>query len=74
MYKAYKFRLYPTNDQKAALAKAFGCARWYWNYSLNLCQETYKETGKGLSRFAIQSLLPDLKKENEWLTDAYLAA
>lgn len=71
MYQAYKFRLYPTNDQKTALAKAFGCCRWYWNYSLNLCQETYKNQGKGLSRFAIQSLLPDLKKENEWLTDAY---
>jgi putative transposase len=71
MYKAYKFRLYPTNDQKTDLAKAFGCCRWYWNYSLNLCQETYKETGKGLSRFAIQSLLPNLKQENEWLSDAY---
>jgi len=71
MYKAYKFRVYPTNDQKIALAKAFGCCRWYWNYSLNLCARTYKETGKGLSRFAIQSLLPDLKKENEWLVDAY---
>ncbi len=71
MYKAYKFRLYPTNDQKIALSKAFGCCRWYWNYSLNLCQETYKNQGKGLSRFAIQSLLPELKKENEWLTDAY---
>jgi putative transposase len=71
MYQAYKFRLYPTNDQKTALAKAFGCCRWYWNYSLNLCQETYKETGKGLSRFAIQSLLPNLKQENEWLKDAY---
>lgn len=71
MYKAYKFRLYPTNEQKTVLAKAFGCCRWYWNYSLNLCQETYKETGKGLSRFAIQSLLPNLKQENEWLSDAY---
>jgi putative transposase len=71
MYQAYKFRLYPTNEQKTALAKAFGCCRWYWNYSLNLCQETYKNQGKSLSRFAIQSLLPNLKKENEWLTDAY---
>jgi putative transposase len=71
MYKAYKFRLYPTSNQKTALAKAFGCCRWYWNHSLNLCQETYKETGKGLSRFAIQSLLPNLKQENEWLSDAY---
>jgi putative transposase len=36
-----------------------------------LCQETYKNQSKGLSRFAIQSLLPHLKKENEWLSNAY---
>lgn len=71
MYSAYKFRLYPTDEQKVSLAKSFGCARWYWNYSLNLCQETYKATGKGLSRGAIQGLLPSLKKEYEWLSDAY---
>ncbi|WP_435369129.1 helix-turn-helix domain-containing protein [Limnospira platensis] len=31
MYKAYKYRIYPTDDQKASLAKAFGCCRWYGN-------------------------------------------
>jgi putative transposase len=71
MYKAYKFRIYPTNEQQIALAKAFGCCRWFWNYSLNLCQKTYLTTGKGLSRGAIQGLLPSLKKEYSWLTDAY---
>ncbi|MGL5804924.1 MAG: RNA-guided endonuclease InsQ/TnpB family protein, partial [Xenococcaceae cyanobacterium] len=71
MYRAYKFRLYPTKAQKIALAKSFGCCRWYWNYSLNLCQETYKLSGKSLSRGAIQGLLPNLKKEHEWLSDAY---
>ena len=71
MYKAYKFRIYPNTEQKIALAKSFGCCRWYWNYSLNLCQETYKTTGKGLSRGYIQGLLPGLKKEHPWLTDAY---
>ena len=71
MYKAYKFRIYPTNEQQIALAKAFGCCRWFGNYSLNLCPETYLTTGKGLSRGAIQGLLPSLKKEYSWLTDAY---
>lgn len=71
MYRAYKFRLYPKSGQKIALAKSFGCCRWYWNYALNLCQETYKLSGKGLSRGAIQGLLPKLKKEYSWLTDAY---
>ena len=71
MYRAYKFRIYPTNEQKMSLAQSFGNCRWYWNYSLSLCQETYKKSGKSLSRFAIQSLLPELKKEYEWLSEAY---
>lgn len=72
MYQASKFRIYPTKEQLAALSKAFGCCRWFWNYSLNLCQETYKTTGKSLSRGTIQGLLPQLKKEYPWLkTDVY---
>jgi putative transposase len=71
MYQAYKYRIYPTSEQQVALAKAFGCCRWFWNYSLNLCQETYKATGNGLVRKDIQGLLPALKKEYPWLKDAY---
>ncbi|MEG3905293.1 RNA-guided endonuclease TnpB family protein [Microcoleus sp. B4-C5] len=71
MYQAYKYRIYPTSEQETLLAKSFGCARWFWNYALNLCQETYKNTGKGLSRAYIQGLLPPLKKEYEWLKEPY---
>lgn len=71
MYRGYKFRIYPNTEQQIALAKSFGCVRWLWNYSLSLCQETYKTTGKGLTRKVIQGLLPGLKKEYPWLTDAY---
>lgn len=71
MYRAYKYRIYPTSEQETLLAKSFGCARWFWNYALNLCQETYKNTGKGLTRGYIQGLLPVLKKEYEWLKDPY---
>lgn len=72
MYQAYKYRIYPNPEQQESLAKAFGCCRWFWNYSLNLSQETYKATGKGLLRKDIQGLLPQLKKEYEWLgTDVY---
>ena len=72
MFQAYKIRIYPNTEQKTALAKSFGCCRWFWNYSLNLCQETYKATGKGLSRSKIQGLLPNLKKEYPWLkADVY---
>ena len=69
MFKAYKYRIYPTNEQKDLLIRSFGCARWFYNYALNLTSQTYKDTGKGLSRNDIIKLLPNLKKEFEWLTE-----
>ena len=69
MLKAYKYRIYPTKEQAALLAKSFGCVRWFYNFALNLTSETYKATGKGLSRNDIINLLPSLKKEYEWLTE-----
>jgi len=69
MFRAYKYRIYPNSEQQIALAKSFGCCRWFWNFSLNLCQETYQKTGKGLSRSKIQGILPNLKKEYPWLKE-----
>lgn len=65
--------LYPTVDQQIALAQTFGCARWWFNYALNKSIETYRETGKGLGRSALNALLPNLKKAEEtaWLADCY---
>ncbi|NEO77590.1 RNA-guided endonuclease TnpB family protein, partial [Moorena sp. SIO4G3] len=72
-HKAVKVRIYPTLEQTQILAQHFGCARWWWNYALNQCIETYKETGKGLTQSALNSMLPKLKKEEEteWLKDCY---
>jgi putative transposase len=67
--KAYKYRIYPTDGQAVLLAKSFGCARWFYNFALNKTCETYKATGKGLSRNDMINLLPSLKKEREWLTE-----
>lgn len=71
--QAIKVRLYPTTEQQEILSQHFGCARWWWNHGLNLCIETYKETGKGLSQTALNSHLPKLKKQEEtgWLSECY---
>lgn len=71
MVKVVKVRLYPTIQQKESLAKAFGSCRWLWNRFLALTNETYKQTGKDLSRYDLQKQLPSLKKEYEWLTETY---
>ena len=70
--QSQKVRIYPTDEQKQQLAGAMGCCRWWWNYALNQSIETYKETGKGLSRSGLNALLPNLKKEHDWLkTEVY---
>ena len=73
LYKAVKVRLYPTPEQEVLLSQHFGCARWWWNFALNKSIETYKDTGKGLGRSALNALLPQLKKdkETEWLSECY---
>jgi putative transposase len=55
------------------LAQHFGCARWWWNYGLNKSIETYRDTGKGLGRSALNALLPKLKKDEgtAWLGECY---
>ena len=71
MLTATKIRLYPTAAQEIALAKSFGCARWYWNNSLAETQRLYRETGKGLGQYALNSRLPGLKAEFEWLAETH---
>ena len=39
MYKAYKFRRYPNDDQKILSNKTFGCTRFIYNHFLNKRKE-----------------------------------
>lgn len=71
MLKVVKVRLYPNSEQQEALSQSFGNCRWLWNYCLNLMNQTYKDTGKGLSGYAIKKQIPQLKKEYEWLKLTY---
>ena len=60
-----------TGMQQAKLASVARRDLGAYALRLALTQKTYQETGKGLSRGAIQKLLPQLKKEHEWLTEPY---
>ena len=73
LHKVVQVRLYPTKEQQVLLAQTFGSARWWWNYALNKSIESYKETGKGLGRSALNALLPALKKTEDtcWLAECY---
>ena len=42
MLKAYKYRIYPNNEQKVQIAKTFGCCRFVYNQTLAY-QKFFKE-------------------------------
>lgn len=72
IYKAYKYRLYPTKDQEELLLKHFGCVRYIYNWGLDYKTKHYKETNKNIGYMQLSGkdgALSKLKKENEWLKE-----
>ena len=62
--KAYKFRLYPNEEQKQFFAKTFGCSRAVWNMMLADKIKHYEKTGKTLHNTPAQ-----YKKDFHWLKE-----
>ena len=70
MLRAYKYRLYPTDEQKVLFAKTFGCCRFVYNWALNMKIAAYKEHKETLGHTYMCSLLASkLKAEHEWLSE-----
>jgi putative transposase len=67
--RAYKYRFYPTDEQRVALAQTFGCVRFVYNWGLHSRSTAYKARGEKLSYNDLAALLPDLKKQCHWLGD-----
>jgi transposase len=66
-YLGFKYKIVPTAEQVELLEQHFGSARFIYNYFLDLKSKTYKESKVTLSRFDLQKLIPNLKKEKPWL-------
>lgn len=71
MLKAYKYRLYPTEEQKILLAKTFGCCRYIYNWGLAFKTGLYKAKKKGISVFDLMKEMKKLKEyeETKWLKE-----
>jgi putative transposase len=67
MMKAFKFRLYPTTTQAVQLNQHIGSCRFVYNWALDQKTKTYEQTGKSISRFDLNKLIPTLKVQNPWL-------
>ncbi len=70
-HKAYKFRIYPNQNQEILITKTIGCSRFVYNHFLNLWNKEYFKNGKGLSYHSCSSMLPKMKKDEStnWLKE-----
>ena len=68
MLKAYKYRIYPNNEQKEQIAKTFGCCRFVYNQTLIYRKESYEKNKKSMSRIDCNNYCNrELKKAYKWL-------
>lgn len=70
MIRAYKYRIYPTEEQKAYFAKAFGCVRYAFNFYVREHERAWKEEKKTLGAYDLINLLCAEKKKLPWLKEA----
>ena len=70
MLLAYKYRIYPTKEDKILLAKHFGCCRFLYNYFLAYRKSEY-EQGNKVSYYVTQKELTKMKalEKYSWLNE-----
>lgn len=69
MFRAYKYRLCPTDSQKELISKHIGSSRFIYNLALETKTTAYLGNKVNLSRYDLQKQVVDLKKECEWLKE-----
>ena len=69
MLKAYKYRIYPDENQKVMLAQAFGCARLLYNSLLGWWNDEYAAAKRENRHMENLPLVTHFKKEYPFLKD-----
>lgn len=71
MYRAYRFRFYPTQDQETLLRKTLGCCRVVYNHFLDYRTKEWHQNKNSVGYNQTSALLTELKKttEYEWLNE-----
>jgi len=71
---AFKYRIYPNQEQITLIQKTFGCARFVYNHFLEERIKTYKETGKTPTFFDQSKEFTIYKEDKPWLNEVDLTA
>ena len=69
MYKGFKFRIYPNDEQIVLIEKTFGCCRLVYNDALARRKKAYSRRGESISCNQLKNLLPKLKVRLHFLKE-----
>ena len=64
--RAYKFRIYPNDEQRILFAKTFGCVRMVYNYWLDRKIRQYKENKTNVTYTVCAKEMAAMKKTDEY--------
>lgn len=72
MLKAYKYRLYPNQEQKVLFDKTFGCCRFVYNWALETRTKAYQTDKTRIGWVELTNRMTALKKDadRQFLTEA----
>jgi putative transposase len=70
MLKAYKYRIYPTKQQKTLINNTFGCVRFFWNKQVEIFKSYNKENNPN-PEYKKSTLY---RKEYEWMNEVSASA
>ena len=69
IYKAYKFRMYPSDEQRILLNQFLGCSRFIYNHYLDYKDKIYQEENRNVSLSDLKKDLINLQVEYPWLKE-----
>ena len=69
IYKAYRFRIYPTKEQKYKLNSFLGSSRFIYNNYLSKKEQMYKEENKTYLLKDMKKDLVNLQTKYPWLKE-----
>jgi putative transposase len=71
MVRGFQYRFYPSPEQKVSLARTFGCARFVFNWALNLRSTAWRERQERINYRQTSAALTELKRQPEaaWLNE-----
>ena len=69
MLKAYKYRIFPDENQKDQLQRYFGVSRLIYNLGIETKTIAYTSRKKSISKYDLMKQLPELKKEFDYIKE-----